>query len=107
MRTANVAAKSARVSVPDMTQHFRGPENPRDSVSRLHSLDNVLVIAELAVMAGAGGPTAIAEGARLNFESLSNRLDLPHGVPRQDLFRHVRSLLKPTAFQAAFACRCV
>ncbi len=63
MQTTDVAAKSARVSVQDMTQHFRGLEEPRDSVHRLHSLDNVLVIAVLAVRAGAGGATAIAEAA--------------------------------------------
>ena len=60
MQTTDVAAKSARVSVQDMTQYFRGLEDLRDSVNRLHSLDNVLVIAVLAVMADAGGPTAIA-----------------------------------------------
>lgn len=103
MQTTDVAGKSARVSVQDMTQYFRGLEDPRDSVNRLHSLDNVLVIAVLAVMAGAGGPTAIAEWARLKFEFLSKVLDLPHGVPRKDVFRRVLSLLKPTAFQAAFA----
>ncbi len=105
MQTANVAAKSARGSVPDMTQHFRGLEDLQDSVHRLHSLDNVLVIAVLAVLAGAGGPMAIAEGARLKFEFLSKGFDMPHGAPRQDLFRRVLSRLTPAAFQAAFACR--
>ncbi len=88
-----------------MTRHVRGLEDQRNSVNRLHSLDNVLVIAELAVMAGAGGPTAIAEWARLKFEFVSNELDLPHGAPRQDLFRRVLSPLNPAAFPAAFSYR--
>ncbi len=39
----------------------------------------------------------------MKFEFLSKVLDLPHGVPRQNVFRRVLSLLKPAAFQAAFA----
>ncbi len=58
MQTTDVAAKSARVSVQDMTQYFRGLEDPWDSVNRLHSLDNVLVIDVLAVMTGAGSVRA-------------------------------------------------
>ena len=65
---------------------------------------SVVVIALMAVLAGAGGPTAIAEWAELKEESsCSSVLDLPHGVPRKDVFRRVLSLLKPDAFQACFA----
>jgi hypothetical protein len=30
-------------------------------------------------------------------------LELPHGIPRKDVFRRVLALLKPAAFQACFA----
>ena len=30
-------------------------------------------------------------------------LDLPSGIPHQDVFRHVLMVLKPAAFQACFA----
>lgn len=102
METPNVAAKGVRIGMEDMLRHFRDLEDPRDSVNRRHSLDNVVAIAVLAVMAGAGGPTAIAEWARLKAEFLRKVLDLPHGVPRKDVFRRVLSLVKPEAFQAGF-----
>jgi DDE_Tnp_1-associated len=63
----------------------------------------VLVIALLAVLAGAGGPTAIARWAALKEELLSHVLDLPNGVPRNDVFRRVLMVLQPAAFQACFA----
>jgi predicted transposase YbfD/YdcC len=63
----------------------------------------VVVIALLAVLAGAGGPTAIARWAALKEELLSRVLDLPNGVPRKDVFRRVLMVLKPAAFQACFA----
>jgi predicted transposase YbfD/YdcC len=55
------------------------------------------------VLAGAGGPTAIARWAALKEEFLRQALDLPNGVPRKDVFRRVLMVLKPAAFQACFA----
>ena len=63
----------------------------------------MLVIALLAVLAGAGGPTAIARWAALKQEFLLQVLDLPNGIPRKDVFRRVLMALKPAAFQACFA----
>ena len=63
----------------------------------------MLVIALLAVLAGAGGPTAIARWAALKQDLLLQVLDLPNGVPRKDVFRRVLMALKPAAFQACFA----
>jgi hypothetical protein len=55
------------------------------------------------VLAGAGGPTAIARWAALKEEFLLRVLDLPNGVPRKDVFRRVLMALEPAAFQACFA----
>ena len=57
----------------------------------------------MAVLAGAGGPTAIARWAALKEEFLLEVLDLPNGIPRKDVFRRVLMALKPAAFQACFA----
>jgi predicted transposase YbfD/YdcC len=54
------------------------------------------------VLAGAGGPTAIARWAALKEEFLLQVLDLPNGVPRKDVFRRVLMALKPAAFRACF-----
>jgi hypothetical protein len=67
-----------------------------------HPLVSVVVIAILAVLAGAGGPTAIVRWAALKEEFLLQMLDLPGGVPGKDVFRRVLTALKPTAFRACF-----
>ncbi len=56
---------------------------------------SVVVIALMAVLAGADGPTAIAKWAALKAEFLVAALDLPNGVPCKDVFRRV--LMAPEA----------
>src|SRR3954447_14075396 len=92
-----------RVSLDEVVVHFQELEDPRSTVNRRHPLVSVVVIALLAVLAGAGGPTAIARWAALKEEFLLRVLDLPNGVPRKDVFRRVLMVLKPAAFQACFA----
>jgi predicted transposase YbfD/YdcC len=96
-------AELQRVSLEEIIVHFQELEDPRSTVNRRHPLASVVVIALLAVLAGAGGPTAIARWAALKEEFLTRVLDLPDGVPRKDVFRRVLMALKPAAFQACFA----
>jgi DDE_Tnp_1-associated len=92
-----------RVSLHEVVVHFQELEDPRSTINQRHPLTSVLVIAMLAVLAGAGGPTAIARWAAFKEEIRSQVLDLPNGVPRKDVFRRVLMALKPAAFQAYFA----
>ena len=92
-----------RVSLDEVVVHFQELEDPRSTINRLHPLSSVAVIALLAVLAGANGPTAIARWAALKAELLVQVLDLPNGIPRKDVFRRVLMALKPAAFQACFA----
>src|SRR3954467_7182444 len=92
-----------RVSLEEIVVHFQELEDPRSTINRRHPLVSVVVIALLAVLAGAGGPTAIARWAALKEELLAQVLDLPNGIPRKDVFRRVLMALKPAAFQACFA----
>jgi predicted transposase YbfD/YdcC len=92
-----------RVSLEEIVVHFQDLEDPRSTINRRHPLTSVVVIALLAVLAGAGGPTAIARWAALKEDFLTQVLDLPNGVPRKDVFRRVLMVLKPAAFQACFA----
>ena len=92
-----------RISLDQIARHFKGLEDPRSTVNRQHPLVGVVVIALLAVLAGANGPTAIAQWAVLKQDFLSQALHLPNGIPRKDVFRRVLALLKPAAFQACFA----
>ena len=92
-----------RIGLDEVVRQFQDLEDPRSPVNRRHPLASVLVIALLAVLAGAGGPTAIARWAVLKQEFLLQVLDLPNGIPRKDVFRRVLMALKPAAFQAGFA----
>jgi predicted transposase YbfD/YdcC len=92
-----------RVSLDEVIVHFQDLEDPRSTINQRHPLVCVLVIALLAVLAGASGPTAIARWAALKQEFLLQVLDLPNGMPRKDVFRRVLMALKPAAFQACFA----
>ena len=91
-----------RVSLDEIVAHFQKLEDPRSTINQRHPLASVLVIAILAVLAGAGGPTAIARWAAYKEEFLVQVLDLPNGVPRKDVFRRVLMTLEPAAFQACF-----
>ncbi len=92
-----------RLDVKDVLRHFQALEDPRSPVNLLHPLDSVVVIAIMAVLAGANGPTAIGKWANMKAELLLKVLELPHGVPQKDVFRRVLGTLKPDAFQACFA----
>src|SRR4051794_14230211 len=92
-----------RIGLDEVVRHFEELEDPRSTVNLQHPLISVVVIALMAVLAGAGGPTAIARWAALKEEFLRNALPLPNGIPRKDVFRRVLMTLKPGAFQACFA----
>jgi predicted transposase YbfD/YdcC len=91
-----------RVCLDEIVVHFQELEDPRSTINQRHPLASVLVIALLAVLAGAGGPTAIARWAALKEELLSQVLDLPNRIPRKDVFRRILMALEPAAFQACF-----
>jgi len=99
---ARLDSKALRVGVDEIAVHFHELEDPRSTVNRRHPLVSVVVIAIMAVLAGAGGPTSIAEWARMKEEFLLELLPLPNGVPRKDVFRRVLMALDPVAFQACF-----
>jgi predicted transposase YbfD/YdcC len=91
------------ITLDEVSRHFEELEDPRSTVNLQHPLVSVVVIALMAVLAGASGPTAIAKWAALKEEFLLKALNLPNGIPRKDVFRRVLMLLKPGAFQACFA----
>ncbi len=94
---------NVRVGVAEISQHFRGLEDPRSPVNQRHPLVSVLMIAIMAILAGSNGPTAIATWAKLKAAFLLGVLDLPNGIPCKDVFRRVLQLVNPKAFQACFA----
>ena len=95
-------ADGRRIALDEVVRHFEELEDPRSEINRKHSLVSVVVIALLAVLAGAGGPTAIARWADFKEDFLLQVLDLPNGIPGKDVFRRLLMALKPAAFQACF-----
>jgi predicted transposase YbfD/YdcC len=95
-------AKVEHVSLDEVVGYFDELQDPRSSINQKHPLVSVVVIALMAVLAGAGGPTAIARWAKEKAEFLHKVLDLPHGIPCKDVFRRVLCLVQPQAFQTCF-----
>src|SRR5262245_61517476 len=96
-------AITQHVCLDEVAGYFDELEDPRSTINQKHPLVSVVVIAMMGVLAGAGGPTAIARWAKLKGDILLSVLELPNGIPRKDVFRRVLMLLKPDAFQACFA----
>ena len=95
-------AKKTRIGLEEIGEYFESLEDPRSDVNQKHPFVSVVVIAVMAVLAGADGPTAIARWASIKEEFLLRHLDLPNGIPRKDVFLRVLSALHPEAFQACF-----
>ena len=95
-------ADTLRIGLEEVVRQFDELDDPRSSINLRHPLSSVVVIALMAVLAGCGGPTAIARWAGLKKDLLLKVLALPNGVPRKDVFRRVLMTLKPGAFQACF-----
>jgi DDE_Tnp_1-associated len=93
---------SPRSRLDEIVASFSTMEDPRSHINRRHPRPSVLVIAVLAVLAGAAGPTAIAQWAECKAELLVGLLDLPNGVPGKDVFRRVLMMINPEAFGDAF-----
>jgi predicted transposase YbfD/YdcC len=91
------------ITLEEVVGYFDELEDPRSTINQKHPFVSVVVIALMAVLAGASGPTTIAQWAKYKEAFLLRVLDLPNGVPRKDVFRRVLSLLNPTAFQTCFA----
>jgi predicted transposase YbfD/YdcC len=91
------------IGLEEIRCYFDELEDPRSTINQKHPFVSVVVIALMAVLAGANGPTSIARWAALKESFLRGVLELPNGVPRKDVFRRVLALLDPAAFQACFA----
>ena len=85
-----------------ITHHFRKLKDPRRAHRRLHLLQDIIVIALCAVIAGAQDWHEIELFGRKRRDWLQGFLELPNGTPAHDTFERVFDRLKPHAFQARF-----
>jgi predicted transposase YbfD/YdcC len=89
---------------PDLSipRFFARLQDPRRAHRRLHLLQDVIVIALCAVIAGAQDWQQIETFGRKRRDWLRGFLALPNGIPSHDTFERVFDRLKPRAFQACF-----
>src|SRR5437763_8164182 len=89
---------------PDLSipKFFARLQDPRRAHGRLHRLQDIIVIALCAVIAGAQDWQQIETFGRKRRAWLSGFLELLNGIPSHDTFERVFNRLKPQAFQACF-----
>src|SRR3954469_8902539 len=85
-----------------MPKYFRKLKDPRRRHRRLHNLQDIIVIALCAVIAGAQDWQEIETFGRKRRAWLQRFLSLPNGIPAHDTFERVFDRLNPSAFQACF-----
>ncbi len=82
--------------------HFTVVDDPRIDRSKCHLLMDILFLAVCATIAGADGPSDIADFGRQQIQWLRKFIPLANGIPSHDTIGRVFSLLIPQQFQQAF-----
>ena len=96
------AAKSTKLTPisqiqTDLSSYFNDIKDPRVNRTKKHLLKDILVIAILAIIAGAEGWEDIENYGIAKQEWLSEFLELPHGIPSDDTFRRLFERINPIA----------
>ena len=76
--------------------------DPRRRQGVRYPLESVIIIALMSMVAGADDAEAMQLWGETNKRWLKGFLELPHGVPTQDVFLSVFGALEPTAFSKMF-----
>jgi predicted transposase YbfD/YdcC len=100
----SASSPTSQSQQPDLsiTKHFARLKDPRRAHRRLHLLQDIIVIALCAVIAGAQDWQEIETFGRKRRDWLQRFLSLPNGIPSHDTFERVFNRLNPQAFQACF-----
>ena len=88
--------------LPGLLEHFAELPDPRDPRGVRHELVDIVCISILAVICGANTYSQIHQYALAQEAWLRTFLRLPSGIPSQDTFERIFSLLDPDAWQGAF-----
>ena len=82
--------------------HFGELPDPRMERQKRHSLMDILFISVCAVICGATSLVDMEDFGFAKLEWFRERLDLKNGIPSQDTFRRVFSLIDPDRFRDCF-----
>lgn len=82
---------------------FKQIEDNRRDISKLHNLNDILVMAIIAVICGADTWNNIEEYCQAKEEWLSKFLNLKNGIPSHDTFNRVISSIDNQHFERCFA----
>jgi hypothetical protein len=85
-----------------LVQHFQEIKDPRVERTKKHQLTDILVIAILAVIAGAPGWEDMENYGISKKQWLEKFLALPHGIPSDDTFRRVFEFINPEELNRCF-----
>ena len=89
---------------PDLSipRYFAKLKDPRRCHRRLHHLQDIIVIALCATIAGAQDWQQVQTFALKRIDWLRRFLKLPNGIPSHDTFERVFDRIDPRAFQTCF-----
>jgi len=85
-----------------MMESFEGLEDPRQARGRRHRLIDVVMIALFAMMSGEDDAQGIEDWGVYHEDWLRKLLPLEGGIPSQDTFLRVFSMMNPEAFRTCF-----
>lgn len=82
-------------SPPNLIVIFEDMEDPRIERGRLHSLQDIILLTLIAVIAGADNFVEVELFSEMNEEWLREFLTLENGIPSHDTFSRVFRMLDP------------
>jgi len=85
-----------------LTLVFRQVEDPRRDITKLHQLNDILLISILAVICGAEKWKDIETFGSSKVDFLSTFLELPNGIPKLDTYRRVFAAIDSEQFESSF-----
>jgi predicted transposase YbfD/YdcC len=88
--------------IESIRQYFSGLPDPRHRRGRRHRLDELVIIAVLAVICCTDNWQEVAQFAWAKRKWLKTFLELPHGIPSHDTFGRVFAAIEPEAFERCF-----
>ena len=82
----------------DLESIFAQVEDPRMERTKLHRLQDIIILAICGVLCGADGWVEIEEFGKAKEAFFTELLKLPNGIPSHDTFGRVFALIDPKQF---------